>query len=267
MSNTDLHDLLERAVEPLDTMPDAVPEVLVAGRRSVRRRRTAAAIGSIAGAAAGVAAIVAVAGLTGGTSAQPPAASAATSATTAVKPSEATPTGRRPTTTRTVPYDQAGLDAFLRGLSPTLDKALPDRFGRVSQDHGNTYKVRTGTTTVTLSFRVEDLRMPVTRLSSCRQLDGAPETERIKSCADRTLPDGSFARAAGETTGVHEGLSMTMPTVVTIYRHRLVSVDLIVDEAHPRPIPISNREMLDILADPGVRAAYQTWAAHPEWIY
>ena len=270
MTNTDLRNLLDRAVEPLDTMPDAVPDVLLKGHRSVRLRRGVAAGATIAGAASGVIAVVAVSGLAGGAPAQPPAASAGTSAGTSAGVSVASPavspsSGRSPKPPRTVPFDPAGLEAFMRGLAPTLDKALPDRFGRVTHAGENGFTVRIGRTNVPLTIGVEDFsRAPVDRLSSCRKIAGAPETERLASCADRTMPDGSFARATTEMTGPN-GRTQPVPSVDAIYRDRLLSISLF--PIGSGSASITDEEMLDAFADPGVQAAFHTWVAHPEWIY
>lgn len=270
MTNTDLRDLLDHAVEPLDTMPDAVPEILRKGHRSVRLRRGFAAGATIAGAACGVVAIVAVSGLAGGAPVQPPAASAGTSAGTSAGVSVTSPavsprSNRSPKPPRTVPFDPAGLEAFMRSLVPTLDAALPDRFGRVTHAGENGFRVRIGRANVPLTIGVEDFsRAPVDRLSSCRKIAGAPETERLASCADRTMPDGSFARATTEMTGP-DGRSQPVPTVDAVYRDRILSISLF--PVGSGPASISNEEMLDVLADPGVQAAFHTWVAHPEWIY
>jgi hypothetical protein len=278
MTRTDLHDLLERAVEPLDTMPDAVPEVLSEGRRSVRRRRIAAAAGTIAGAAAGIAAVIAVSTLTSGTVAEAPVAGSSLPTARSTAPSApATPTGR----SSVLPKDREAADptatppeliTFSRDVvAPALDRALPRRLGTVTinRAHGDVgyFTISAGAKTYEVQFFVS--KRPVgypEQIFRCSDYtDPAPgEPDRFASCTERTLPDGMRAVAVSEKIS-QSGPELVALRAMTIYRDRLVELSLYPSETAPRDVPISRAEMLDALADPELAAAYHQWATHPGW--
>jgi hypothetical protein len=275
MTRTDLHDLLERAVEPLDTMPDAVPEVLVEGRRSVRRRRIAAAAGTIAGAAAGVAAVIAVSTLTGGTAADAPVAgSPSPTAQSTVPSAPATPGKGRSILPKDPPANPPALIAFSRDVvAPALDQALPSRFGSVTVNraHGDVgyFTISAGAKTYEAQFFVSKrpAGYPEQIFRCSEYTDPAPgEPDRFAACTERTLPDGMRAVAVNEKIS-QSGPELVALRAMTIYRDKLVELSLYPSETAPREVPISRAEMLNALADAELAAAYHEWATHPGWTH
>ena len=285
MSKTDLHDLLDRAVEPLDTMPDAVPDVLAKGRRSVLVRRTVGATGTIVGAATAVAAIAALSGITGGSSAQPPAAGTATSTTAApttkpttgastkptsgpsTKPSAKSTAGRsRDRVSPRPPWTApAALVAFNRDVvAPALGEALPDRFGEVRihpSDSGvGEFRVSAGGRTYELQMyvfnRPKGYEEQIFPCSEYLQLVSS-EPQQYTSCAEQTLPDGVRAVSFEEKGDgpIHRAAS--------IKDDRMVEISIYSTDHHE---PLDNAELLATLAHPAIQAAYHTWMTHTDWM-
>lgn len=277
---TQLHDLLHRAVEPLEQMPDAVPDVLVRGRHSVRLRRSLTAAGTVVTAAAGVAAVVGVTALSAGPAEEPPAASPAASASASPRPTATATTAEIPVTREPTgePGEEArhpGLTAFHRALAPKLDAALPARFGTVTAGQQlHSFVIGTGSKKLYATLRVDDWRkkQPLEPLQSCQQLHA--ETSKWnppykRPCADRTLPDGAFAVATKVDTFVSSRETRLTPSVNTVYNGKQVWLTLIpasVPVDGPKDmVDISNEEMLDVFADPTFSAALREWAANPKW--
>lgn len=283
MTDTELRDLMERAVQPLEPMPDAVPEVLVTGRRSVRRRRALAATSAVIGTAATVAAVTGLVNLTGGSNGtEAPVAGSpgnpATRAPGANATGQATrepgPAGRNVPSTGTPsapgsaetpkgdgrPVSEAMRD-YHRRVAPVLDKALPDRFGKVTADrliHG--FTVRTGDRKYAITFRVD--AEPGIKPVRCES-DGA---KGPTSCVARTLPNGWRAVASHQPTSVMpDNTVLPLPQVETTYRGHRISLFMFNDERYAERVPITDNEMLDIFADPGFAAAIDEWASHPDW--
>ena len=282
MTNTELKDLMERAVQPLEPMADAVPEVLVTGRRSVLRRRAGAAT-AIAGAVAGVVAVAGAISWTGGggIGTEAPAAGPATALTPSPKASATAPT--KPRVRPTSAEDRPGstrsaaswtpppeLVTFNREVvGPTLDRALPSRLGTVSVGDGaddvGRFKISTGTRKYEVQFYVSDRpRGYPEQIFSCDKYTNPPpgEPDQYPSCVQRTLPDGMRAVA------VNEDISQTAEDLValralTIYRDKLVVLSVYPSETKPRTVPITKEEMLAALTE--LSTTYHEWASQPSW--
>ena len=268
MSGTDLRDLLDRAVEPLDTMPDAVPDVLAEGRRSVRRRRTLAAAATAVGAAAAVAVVAALTGLAGGSTAEPPVAGVTTASPTAHKTVTATPSPGRTIGLTRAPIAwraPAALVAFNRDvLAPALGEALPDRFGPVtvapSDSGAGEFRVSVGGESYELQFFVSNRAKGYNeQIFPCadylRRGPGIPD--QYVSCEQTTLPTGvrGVAYAEKGTGLIHRA--------ETIKDDRMIGMSLY---ANGGSGPISNTEMLAALKNPALSAAYREWMTHDDWM-
>jgi hypothetical protein len=283
MTDTELKDLMERAVQPLEPMPDAVPEVLVTGRRSVRRRRALAAVGAMTGTAATVAAVTGLVNLTGGSNGgEAPAAGPGGTVTASRAPG---PAGSNATGAATrapdsnvssgTPSAPAGSDQdkgdgravsqamrdYHRRVAPVLDKALPDRFGKVTAERlVHSFTVRKGDRKYAITFRV-DAEAGV-QPPRC-EADGA---KGPTSCLARTLPNGWRAVGSHQpTSAMPDDTVLPLPQVETTYRGHRVSLFMFNDQRYAERVPISDNEMLDIFADPAFAAAIVEWASHPDW--
>jgi hypothetical protein len=279
MTDTELKDLMERAIQPLEPMPDAVPEVLVTGRRSIRRRRALAAGTAVLGTAATVVAVTGLVSLTGASNGtEAPAAGPGTALTPT--PTASTTAPARPSTRSTEHSDQPGsrksatpwnppaeLVAFNRGVVvPAIDRALPSRFGTVRTDgEVGRFTISNGGKKYEAQFYVVNrpAGYPEQIFSCDKYTDPLPgEPDRFASCTQRVLPDGMRAVA------VNEDISQTAEDLValralTIYRDKLVELSLYPSETEPRAVPITRAEMLDALE--GLAATYHEWATRPGW--
>lgn len=274
MTDMELRDLLERTVQPLDPMPDAVPDVLVTGRRSIRRRRALAAGTAVVGTAATVAAVTGVVNLADGPNGTeaPVAGSPGTSATPTPGPTGADATARAsraPSTPTPGPDQDKGegrpvpqaMRDYHRRVAPVLDKALPDRFGTVTAGSlVHAFTVRMGGRTYPITFRVD--AAPDAQPPRCEP-DGA---KGPTSCVERTLPNGWRAVGSHQPAGVlPDNTVLPLPQVDTTYGTHRVSLYLFNDPRYVEPVPISDNEMLDIFADKDFAGAIVEWASHPDW--
>ncbi len=259
MSGTDLRELLDRTVAPVEDMPDVVPQVLAAGRSSVRRRRTAV---SAFGAIAGVVATVGVAQVVGGPDDEVPfvgypSATVAPSGSASDSPTVAPPaTGT----------DTTAFRIFKLKMAAALDAALPGRLGTVRPEAS--VLVFTGISAqgrFPITFRLDPWpgRPGPTRCP----VKGKPSDsdDAVVSCLEQRLPNGELATAFHElgTNGVAQ---LAYPRVETMVHDHWVQLYLFEYHGKPKVVPaITNAELIKVLANARVAELIRLWAAHPEW--
>ena len=250
MSGTELRELLDRAVAPVDDMPDLVPRVLAAGRSSVRRRR---AVTTGLGAVAGVVATVGVANVVWGPVVEWPSAGPAVSPSpSSVSSSETPPPGA----------DDPAFRAFKGRMAAALEDALPARLGVVrSAASAPGYTAVSAEGTFPITFRLDPWGMP--QPTRC-PVEGQPSDSdaAVVSCLEQRLSNGQLASAFHELASG----GTVLPRVETVIDGNWLQLYLFAYQGSPRKVPsITDRQLINVLADRKVAALVQEWSAHPEW--
>jgi len=232
-------------VDGLEPMPDAVPAVVVRGRRSVRRRRIGSAVGSVATVGALTAGVLTV---YPSERSQPPVAGGLTPVITTSATSKATPR-------------QQTFGEFRKHLAAVLSDVLPARFGPVTavtpeSETSNGYRVTADGTTFSITFNLS------------KPGPGLPETtcvpgSRQVTCGTRALPGGGRAMAGHEG---QTGSDITDAVLSALIHQRAVGLYIFADRSADVAPPISDKELLALAADPRFLALVKEWAAHPQWV-
>ncbi|MFC0623836.1 hypothetical protein [Kribbella deserti] len=262
----DLKRAFDSELDGLEPMPDVVPATVVAGRRSVRRRRLAGALGGVlAGSGLVVGAVAMMPGpdtqVAGPGIAPPPQSLPSTAPIPSNGSTPSNGPSGTPSSGSTAKYTGPPT-WFRKKIATELSAVLPDQFGPVTavipeREGARGYRVTAGGRTFTITFNFS------------KPIPGHPPTtceppgprNRVVSCATRVLPNGGRAMSDH-----HPDTGSTLSTVTLTALIHGHAVELYVFPTNSVEPPLTDREMLDVAAAPRFAALVQEWASHPEWV-
>ena len=148
---------------------------------------------------------------------------------------------------------------------------LPAQFGTVTavipeREASNGYRVTAGGRTFSITFNLTKPR-PGEPSTTCEQsgprrvVIGGPKPLPPVSCTARALPNGGRAMANHYPD---TGTTLSTVTLTALVENRSAAVYVFATKsAEP---PITDKEMLDVAANPRFAGLIRAWASHPAWV-
>lgn len=256
MTKDDLRTAISDELRDLPPMRTVLPQVLAEGQRDVLRRSRRRRWATVGLATAAVVGIASVAPIAFDQDAETPSLRATDGESDRTSLEVATPAGP---VTDTKPE-------FTAWAADQLSELLPERFSRVRPAGTFDFVTRTAGTRVEFNLNITKVDWENSDIDpgeidlapSCGEVDGG-------SCAE--LPS-KHAIAHHETTDdefPYAGMEMYLDGQSKAADH--VALNFFGPRNSDEPVPLTNQEILDLVASPRFERIWREYTAHPEWVY